>query len=65
MTSKEKAFQLYFSFVRDVIVDKEKAKKCALIAVHELMHNIRFNLAYGYEKQLQYWNEVKEEINKL
>ena len=41
------------------------ALQCALIAVNEMMHQIRFYLAYGYEKQLEYWNEVKHELEYM
>lgn len=41
------------------------AKQCALIAVDEIMHYIRWHLSYGYEKQLEYWLEVKQEINNI
>jgi|688.fasta_scaffold1542640_1 hypothetical protein len=44
---------------------KRTAKQCALIAVNEMMHQIRFHLAYGYEKQLEYWNEVKHELEYM
>jgi hypothetical protein len=41
------------------------AIQCSLIAVNEIMHYIRFNLAYGYEKQLEYWNEVIAELKYI
>lgn len=60
MTPKEKAFSLYFKFIRDVIGDDQKAKQCALIAVDEVIKN-------GFYSQLfyNYWEEVKQEIEKI
>ena len=64
MTPKEKAFHLHFSFIRDVIADKEKAKKCALIAVDETLRALHFNVWTNVE-EIKYWNEVKKEMEKL
>jgi len=64
MTPKEKAFHLHFSFIRDVIADKEKAKKCALIAVDETLRALHFNVWTNVE-EIKYWKEVKKEIEKL
>lgn len=70
MTPKQKATQLLDKFIPLVEAyssdgQSDNAKQCALIAVDELMHHIRWNLTYGYEKQLEYWQEVKQEINNL
>jgi hypothetical protein len=63
MTPKEKAFHLYYKYIREVIADNEKAKKCALIAVDEIIDVIKFNKYDDkYWEEEQYWNEVKEEI---
>jgi hypothetical protein len=94
MTPKEKAKQLYELTRYDVSTLKgtealinEVAKRCALIAVDEIM-NIKGNLNFDYvwyeQRQtdinnwldtegiipirihaLEYWQQVKEEINKL
>jgi hypothetical protein len=68
MTPKEKAFHLYFSFIRDVIADDDKAKKCALIAVDYIL-NSEPNKAYfikgDWVTPKTFWNEVKHELNKL
>lgn len=61
MTAKEKAFSLYFKFIRDVIADDQKAKQCALIAVDEI---INAELFKWLEDEI-YWEEVKKEIEKL
>jgi hypothetical protein len=44
---------------------RNSAKQCALIAVNEIIQAIRYTEAkkdYGY---VGYWNEVKQEIEKL
>lgn len=67
MTPKEKAIELFDKY--DSFLYKEynnlEAKKCALIAVDEIIKS-----AYSmYEKQFlnskEYWEEVKTEIEKL
>ena len=81
MTPKEKAFSLYFKFIRDVIADDQKAKQCALIALDEIIKSeprypndvdwddVGATHQYYYEAQreeaLNYWQEVKQEIEKL
>ena len=59
MTPKETAKDLFNKmFTSSRSIEVEQAKKCALIAANEIaIHN-------GIEN-LNYWNEVKEEINKL
>ena len=81
MTPKEKAFSLYFKFIRDVIADDQKAKQCAIIALDEIIKSeprypndvdwddVGATHQYYYEAQreeaLNYWQEVKQEIEKL
>jgi len=61
MTPKQKAENLIMKFYYNGIKDKrysmeyEDGKQCALICVDELIKNIGTG----------YWNEVKQEINKL
>ena len=64
MTPKEKAKDLVDKYDFDHN-EFDFSKEYALIAVDELMHHIRFHLAYGYEKQLIYFQEVKQEIINL
>jgi hypothetical protein len=69
MTPKQKAFHLHFSFIRDVIADNDKAKICALKVVDEILEALNDNLieyagVYRYEAN-DYWQEVKQEIEKL
>ena len=81
MTPKEKAFSLYFKFIRDVIADDQKAKQCAIIALDEIIKtgprypndvdwdDVGATHQYYYEAQheeaLNYWKQVKQEIEKL
>jgi hypothetical protein len=80
MTPKEKAEELFWKyrpiiagkqFVTDLVLmteAKELTKQCALIAVDEIL-NIKPNnpfIVNGYYKApIQYWREVKQEIEKL
>jgi len=63
MTAKDKAQELYDKFIPYVPVRKECehkcAKKCALIAVDEIIS------AIGFSSNDEYWVEVKQEIEKL
>ena len=73
MTAKEKADQLtqrfYFSLpnngsqtgINNVHSRWEEGKICALIAVDEIMNALEENGSWNYD----YWNEVKQEIEKL
>jgi hypothetical protein len=79
MTPKEKAKQLIESFYKcmpfrdvkltscdetpELIIQMEKlsAKQCTLISVDEIL-NLCWN---GNEVGIKYWNEVKQEIEKL
>lgn len=60
MTPKEKAIVLidmFFEYTNDA--DKyEYAKKCAIITVNEILKQVD-------ELSNEYWQEVKQEINKL
>ena len=63
MTPKEKAqylFDIYTNYVGEYDVDK-LAKQCAIIAVDEIL-----NLYWLHDKKgFDYWQEVKQEIEKL
>jgi hypothetical protein len=68
MTSKEKAEELVYKmydkmfYYRDGYNSSDAigaAKHCALIAVDELL------LLITYQPTIDYWNEVKQEIEKL
>jgi len=58
MTPQEKAFHLYFKYIREVIADKDKAKRCALIAVEEIMKLLPLS-------NRDFWLQVKHEVNNI
>ena len=69
MTPKEKAEEL-FNEMLDKAYEVDclggeymVAKRCALIAVDEILNVIIGS--YDYELEKQYWQEVKQEIEKL
>ena len=74
MTPKEKANQLVDNYwLMDKInpsLSKEQAKQCALIAVDEILKALQVPPIENkgsklYDSQIEYWQEVKEEIEKL
>ena len=67
---KEKALEIYWKYyqlVADGSHPEENAKECALIAVDEILkENKRINLGGEFPTPLtNYWQEVKQEIEKL
>ena len=69
MTPKDKALELYNKyeqlgrdFTRGVSM-KEFAKRCALIAVDEIIEANPYKLSL--EGKFNFWAEVKQEIEKL
>jgi len=72
MTAEEKAEQLthrFYEIENDSQyygVNWKIAKQCALIAVDEILDSSpMYNTGFEYESNLDYWNEVKNEIEKL
>jgi hypothetical protein len=69
MEAKEKAKKLVdrYDSTLTYVESKAKAKQCALIAVDEIIKaNPHSNpLNTDVYSTMKYWNEVKEEINKL
>jgi hypothetical protein len=82
MTAKEKAIELIYKFEDfidyqedDCFTQREKilinAKRCALIAVDEILKRTRSvdTMPPNYQKidenTKEYWKEVKQEIEKL
>lgn len=76
LTPKEKAEELIFKFknsqdsygyndVRDIAA----AKRCAIIAVDELIKESckgsKFKDPYYQDGEVQYWIEVKQELNNI
>jgi hypothetical protein len=67
MKAKEKANELgnkYYQFVADSNYPEYLAKQCALIAVDEILNNYYKN-HFQTGKKIDYWLEVKQEIEKL
>ena len=66
MTARDKAktiYKLYSELVKDHtkgVTIKPLAKECGLIAVDEILSVIWLN-----EKDVAYWQEVKQHINEL
>ena len=73
MTPKEKAKDLYNKFLRYVPAEEEfeheYSKQCALLAVEEIIPIVNsYENALSASQQsnyLEYWYEVKKEIEKL
>ena len=73
MTPKEKAFELFDKFYMAIPSDEmglcdEASRQCALIAVDEIIKeysNVRPMFVYITPPRLRYWQEVKQEIEKL
>jgi len=70
MTAKEEAkklvdkmYQAHSSSASDIT--KYFAKKCALIAVDEILNAIDWHEFEVPNKEIEYWQEVKQEIEKL
>ena len=61
MTPKEKAEELYGKhFVALFIMEKENAKRSALVTVDEILELDNFSI-----EGRDYWQEVKQEIQNL
>jgi len=68
-------YRLMFARQKEWIKEKdnEKAKQCAIIAVNEMInmcqlyhiHNVNIDTKIYNELTIEYWQEVKEEIEKL
>ena len=68
MTPREKAVELVHKFGMENQY-YERAKQCALIAVEEIINvakpECHIETAYNLEETLEYWEEVKQEVEKL
>ena len=58
MTPKEKAMEIAMKF--DKYGQTDNAVKCALICVDEILETY-----IDLDPKLNYWKEVKQEVNKL
>ena len=65
MTPKEKAEELVNKFDGVGLQMRNEAIACALIAVDEIMHVIDWHEFETPNEELNYWNQVKQEIQKL
>jgi hypothetical protein len=72
MTPKEKAKELFNKYADEFNFDstyrnyKQQSKQCALIAVDEIIKEKKECSKYEcYGKDLNFWQEVKKEIEKL
>jgi len=75
MKPKEKAFELVDKFmehtvewdnIKELAFDSEfHAKQCALIAVQELIDQCHSYREIDLGMSFEYWEEVKQEIEKL
>ena len=71
MTPQEKANSLVDKYYEDDLMWEDlsyiQAKKCALIAVDEIINAIDFDWmeVQNLDRQHAYWQEVKNEIEKL
>jgi hypothetical protein len=72
MAPKEKAKELFDKFYLipelngSCILTKHTAKQCALIVVDEILNEFPKGFNGNFEmKRKLYWQEVKQEINKL
>ena len=66
MTPKEKAIELFGKYLDATSLYPSGAKKCALIAVDEIMQFLTQASEYlAFPEQIKYWLQVKTEIEKL
>jgi hypothetical protein len=77
ISPKEKAKELVWKYSRALQIWNEenslKSKQCALIAVDEILENVDYfftelekdGLPNKFDDEIEYWQEVKNEINKL
>jgi len=63
MTPKEKAQEFIDKFTFEI--GNYNAKQCVLIAVDEIIQAIRYTDAKSDLGYVGYWNQVKQEIEKL
>ena len=75
MTPKEKASKLVSEYLihfvefyneKEYGYNNDKSKQCALIAVDEILDDDMYGMEEEhFEKRINYWEEVKKEIEKL
>ena len=66
MTPQDKAKDLVDKFSNEVLIDNYEAKLCALIAVDEILDVDCFDMSEEpFDNHIEYWQEVKQEIQAL
>jgi hypothetical protein len=66
MTPKEKAIELVNKYLRIYDGRVIQGKQCALIAVDEILDDDVYDMSEKlFEKRIEYWEEVKQEIERL
>lgn len=63
--AKTKAISLVKKFYVDAIIPFETSKNCALILVNEILEEIDWHITDVPHNEISYWQEVKQEIQKL
>ena len=63
--AKELVDRFYFSKISTNRFRNEEAKQCALICVDEMLKNEVNTTMYPNDSIMDYWEEVKQEIEKL
>lgn len=65
MTPKQKAFNLFAEFASR-LNDGRIAKRCALIAVDEILQDDMYDMAEEFfNSRIEFWQEVREQIKKI
>ena len=72
MSAKDKAIDLYFKYEKEIRIyrqngfeyDGRKVKNCCLITVDEILKAVDSDWSF-MQKRIDYWNDVKKEINNL
>jgi hypothetical protein len=69
MIAKQKAEELFVKMLEtDILMDDINAKQCALIAVDEIINTgllLDSSIYVMVKTSLDYWQQVKQEIEKL
>jgi hypothetical protein len=70
MTPKEKALELWEKYFRlnydwDGVTKDQWAKEGALIALDEILFALKYDMNEPTSASIRYWQQVKQEIEKL
>jgi hypothetical protein len=64
MNAEQKAQELITKFY-SITLNEDVAKQCALIAVDEMIEEIKLMFPEPYKQQWKYWEQVKNELIKF